>query len=46
MLTEDIDKSRTRRRKMDTKTPMRTLVAREQLKDKDKWKKENKYGKR
>lgn len=42
---DNMDKSRTRRRRMQ-KIPVRTLVAREQLKDKDKWKKKNKYGRR
>jgi hypothetical protein len=43
---DNMDKARTRRRKLEKKIPIRTLVAREQLKDKDKWKKKNKYGQR
>jgi len=46
MLNEDLDKYRTRRRILENKIPVRTLVAREQLKDKTKWKKDNNYGRR
>jgi len=42
---DNMDKSKIRRRRMQ-KIPVRTLVAREQLKNKEKWKKENKYGRR
>jgi hypothetical protein len=38
--------TRKRRRKMERKIPVRTLVAREQLKDKEKWRRDKDYGKR
>jgi|GEM_PF-2108595 len=42
---DDMDNTRKRRRNIG-KTPERTLVARGQLKDKDEWKRKNKYGRR
>jgi hypothetical protein len=42
---DNMDKAKIRRRRMQ-KIPVRTLVARDQLKDKEKWKRKNKYGRR